>query len=199
MQSVLLIAQARFLLAKLNPSSTHESQYGGGEIIFTDDVSLQVHDGSNLQICRVSPFYLLLRHAVLLWRRCWVMRAAVKPLRCAHRSIEMHATLEQLPIVREWLCVAAGVSGPPGQTGGVIMSMLLGFTGWRCQRHSSRRDVHAWSCRGRTCLQSLLQGPVVALLGVGAIRLSLLLTPFRATQVYHTAVRFTDGVPWSCR
>ena len=43
MLSVLLAAQARFLLAKLNPSSTHESQYGGGEIIFTDDVSLQVH------------------------------------------------------------------------------------------------------------------------------------------------------------
>jgi hypothetical protein len=36
------VAQARFLLAKLNPSSTHESQYGAGEIIFTDDVSLQV-------------------------------------------------------------------------------------------------------------------------------------------------------------
>lgn len=34
--------QARFLLAKLNPSSTHESQYSTGEIIFTDDVSLQV-------------------------------------------------------------------------------------------------------------------------------------------------------------
>jgi hypothetical protein len=40
--SRLLPLQARFLLAKLNPSSTHESQYGGGEIIFTDDVSLQV-------------------------------------------------------------------------------------------------------------------------------------------------------------
>jgi protein transport protein SEC23 len=35
-------SQARFLLAKLNPSSTHESQYVPGEIIFTDDVSLQV-------------------------------------------------------------------------------------------------------------------------------------------------------------
>lgn len=46
----MLAAQARFLLAKLNPSSTHESQYGGGEIIFTDDVSLQVHDDSK-QFC----------------------------------------------------------------------------------------------------------------------------------------------------
>ena len=45
------LVQARFLLAKLNPSSTHESQYGGGEIIFTDDVSLQVHDGSSAQLC----------------------------------------------------------------------------------------------------------------------------------------------------
>ena len=151
--------QARFLLAKLNPSSTHESQYGGGEIIFTDDVSLQVHDGSNLQICRVSPFHLLLRHAVLLWRRCWVTRAAVKPLRCAHRSIKMHATLEQLPKVREWPCVAAGVSGPPGQAGGVIMSVDIAFRSWCCQPH--RRDMHAWSGGGRACLQSLLQRPVV--------------------------------------
>jgi len=37
-------SQARFLLAKLNPSATHNSQaYGGGsDVIFTDDVSLQV-------------------------------------------------------------------------------------------------------------------------------------------------------------
>ena len=37
-------SQARFLLAKLNPSSTHSSSGFGqsGEIIFTDDVSLQV-------------------------------------------------------------------------------------------------------------------------------------------------------------
>lgn len=36
-------SQARFLLAKLNPSVTHTNQgYGGGEVIFTDDVSLQV-------------------------------------------------------------------------------------------------------------------------------------------------------------
>ena len=38
--------QARFLLAKLNPSSTYNSEPGGGmggsEIIMTDDVSLQV-------------------------------------------------------------------------------------------------------------------------------------------------------------
>lgn len=44
--------QARFLLAKLNPSSTHESQYGGGEIIFTDDVSLQVIGGANANAVR---------------------------------------------------------------------------------------------------------------------------------------------------
>ena len=39
-------SQARFLLAKLNPSATYNSsgQMGGGgsDIIFTDDVSLQV-------------------------------------------------------------------------------------------------------------------------------------------------------------
>ncbi|XP_021727546.1 protein transport protein SEC23-like [Chenopodium quinoa] len=36
-------SQARFLLAKLNPSVTHNSMYAdGSEIIFTDDVSLQV-------------------------------------------------------------------------------------------------------------------------------------------------------------
>ena len=37
--------QARFLLAKLNPSATYNSATGpapGGDIIFTDDVSLQV-------------------------------------------------------------------------------------------------------------------------------------------------------------
>mmetsp|Transcript_8140 Transcript_8140/g.30024 ORF Transcript_8140/g.30024 Transcript_8140/m.30024 type:complete len:753 (-) Transcript_8140:126-2384(-) len=35
-------SQARFLLAKLNPSQTHQSQDQAGEVIFTDDVSLQV-------------------------------------------------------------------------------------------------------------------------------------------------------------
>jgi protein transport protein SEC23 len=45
-------SQARFLLAKLNPSNTHQTQhqsgweqqqnFGGGEIIFTDDISLSV-------------------------------------------------------------------------------------------------------------------------------------------------------------
>ena len=40
-------SQARFLLSKLNPSTTHtsDSSYGqasGGQMIFTDDVSLQV-------------------------------------------------------------------------------------------------------------------------------------------------------------
>lgn len=36
-------SQARFLLAKLNPSVTHNSTYAdGADIIFTDDVSLQV-------------------------------------------------------------------------------------------------------------------------------------------------------------
>jgi protein transport protein SEC23 len=39
-------SQARFLLARLNPSATYNSaQYagaGGGDIIFTDDVSLSV-------------------------------------------------------------------------------------------------------------------------------------------------------------
>ena len=37
-------SQARFLLSKLNPSTTHQSSYGGNQaqMIFTDDVSLQV-------------------------------------------------------------------------------------------------------------------------------------------------------------
>ncbi|KAJ3354425.1 GTPase-activating protein S23 [Entophlyctis luteolus] len=35
-------SQARFLLSKVNPSNTHQSQYGGGAVIPTDDVSLQV-------------------------------------------------------------------------------------------------------------------------------------------------------------
>mmetsp|Transcript_42666 Transcript_42666/g.101302 ORF Transcript_42666/g.101302 Transcript_42666/m.101302 type:complete len:757 (+) Transcript_42666:368-2638(+) len=35
-------SQARFLLAKLNPSSTHNAGYGTGDVIFTDDVSLNV-------------------------------------------------------------------------------------------------------------------------------------------------------------
>jgi protein transport protein SEC23 len=38
-------SQARFLLAKLNPSVNHNSEtaeYGSGGFVFTDDVSLQV-------------------------------------------------------------------------------------------------------------------------------------------------------------
>mmetsp|Transcript_27066 Transcript_27066/g.76315 ORF Transcript_27066/g.76315 Transcript_27066/m.76315 type:complete len:757 (+) Transcript_27066:155-2425(+) len=35
-------SQARFLLAKLNPSATHNSGFGAGDVIFTDDVSLNV-------------------------------------------------------------------------------------------------------------------------------------------------------------
>ena len=35
-------SQSRFLMAKLNPSVTHNSSDGAGEVIFTDDVSLRV-------------------------------------------------------------------------------------------------------------------------------------------------------------
>jgi protein transport protein SEC23 len=35
-------SQSRFLLVKLNPSSTHASSSSAGEIIFTDDVSMEV-------------------------------------------------------------------------------------------------------------------------------------------------------------
>ena len=35
-------SQARFLLAKLNPSATYQSNGVSGDVIFTDDVSLQV-------------------------------------------------------------------------------------------------------------------------------------------------------------
>lgn len=39
----LVCLQARFLLAKLNPSATHQSDQGlTSEIIFTEDVSLNV-------------------------------------------------------------------------------------------------------------------------------------------------------------
>lgn len=41
-----LFEQARFLLAKLNPSATynnaHETMNTGSDVIFTDDVSLQI-------------------------------------------------------------------------------------------------------------------------------------------------------------
>ena len=41
-----MMLQARFLLAKLNPSTTHissdEAYSGAGEMIYTDDVSLKV-------------------------------------------------------------------------------------------------------------------------------------------------------------
>ena len=35
-------SQSRFLMAKLNPSVTHNTNDAGGEVIFTDDVSLKV-------------------------------------------------------------------------------------------------------------------------------------------------------------
>ena len=39
----LVSLQARFLLAKLNPSATHQNDQGlASEIIFTEDVSLEV-------------------------------------------------------------------------------------------------------------------------------------------------------------
>jgi protein transport protein SEC23 len=45
-------SQARFLLAKLNPSSTHNSKtYGGGDVIFTDDVSLSVFFEHLAKLC----------------------------------------------------------------------------------------------------------------------------------------------------
>lgn len=41
--------QARFLLAKLNPSATHQTEQGAiSEIIFTEDVSLEVRPHSTL-------------------------------------------------------------------------------------------------------------------------------------------------------
>ncbi len=40
---VLMCVQARFLLARLNPSSTYQSQQSmSAEVIMTDDVSLSV-------------------------------------------------------------------------------------------------------------------------------------------------------------
>lgn len=41
--SMVVCCQARFLLAKLNPSATHQSDQGlTSEVIFTEDVSLEV-------------------------------------------------------------------------------------------------------------------------------------------------------------
>lgn len=39
-----VLVQARFLLAKLNPSATYnnEGPHPGGDVIFTDDVSFEV-------------------------------------------------------------------------------------------------------------------------------------------------------------
>ena len=40
---MVVCCQARFLLAKLNPSATHQSDQGlTSEVIFTEDVSLEV-------------------------------------------------------------------------------------------------------------------------------------------------------------
>lgn len=51
-------SQARFLLAKLNPSVTHKSEYvGDSDLIFTDDVSLQVFI-AHLQELAVKDGYL---------------------------------------------------------------------------------------------------------------------------------------------
>jgi len=47
-------SQARFLLARLNPSATHATPpdaAGGGEIIFTEDVSLQVRSHATASAC----------------------------------------------------------------------------------------------------------------------------------------------------
>ena len=46
-------SQSRFLMAKLNPSTTHNSDLGasgGGEVIFTDDVSLKVFMGHLMKL-----------------------------------------------------------------------------------------------------------------------------------------------------
>ena len=40
--TVLGRSQSRFLLVKLNPSVTHASNQGPGQVIFTDDVSLDI-------------------------------------------------------------------------------------------------------------------------------------------------------------
>lgn len=44
-------SQSRFLLVKLNPSSTHTSTVGPGEVIFTDDVSLDIFIDHLKKLC----------------------------------------------------------------------------------------------------------------------------------------------------
>lgn len=66
--------QARFLLAKLNPSSTYNSEPGGGmggsEIIMTDDVSLQVicfaNTAISIQTTRVACDFSLLMLSLMM-------------------------------------------------------------------------------------------------------------------------------------
>lgn len=98
-------SQARFLLSKLNPSTTHMSGGGygqgpAGQAIFTDDVSLQVFMEHLKRLVRFSLAfvgYLLirLRLLVLLPARGWMARndrnnvyagSSVDAHGCQHRS-----------------------------------------------------------------------------------------------------------------
>ena len=79
-------SQARFLLSKLNPSTTHMSATmygstpgaGAGQAIFTDDVSLQVFmEHLKRLVCRfvvVSIFLLLISFFFLFSARLWELK-----------------------------------------------------------------------------------------------------------------------------
>lgn len=71
----LVCLQARFLLAKLNPSATHQSDQGlTSEIIFTEDVSLNVRPvfamfvlSSDQAKVSVSVYITLLQYCALVY------------------------------------------------------------------------------------------------------------------------------------
>jgi protein transport protein SEC23 len=67
-------SQARFLLSKLNPSTTHINTYGGGmggatgQAIFTDDVSLQVFMEHLKRLVSRDPDLVWINRSDLLYR-----------------------------------------------------------------------------------------------------------------------------------
>jgi protein transport protein SEC23 len=75
-------SQARFLLSKLNPSTTHMSatMYGStpgaatGQAIFTDDVSLQVFMEHLKRLVRSSLVSLFFTHLLSFFVRLWVLK-----------------------------------------------------------------------------------------------------------------------------
>ena len=69
-------SQARFLLSKLNPSTTHVNLYGGGptaggQTIFTDDVSLQVFMEHLKRLASLPSHFSSIRAQRDVYLGCW--------------------------------------------------------------------------------------------------------------------------------